>query len=128
MWRQLKKVNTPLDYTVVPIIGFSIANLYRIVDRKKDLVKLQHGEYISYGKIEAVLKTCPIVENICLYADSAQEYIVATVVPSLPELGKLTDKPPAKAIKDPKIRDEVVKLMQNYGINQRLLKVELPHK
>jgi long-subunit acyl-CoA synthetase (AMP-forming) len=28
----------------------------RIVDRKKDLVKLQHGEYISYGKVEAVLK------------------------------------------------------------------------
>jgi len=46
--------------------------LFRIVDRKKDLVKLQHGEYISYGKVEAVLKTCPIVENICLYADSSR--------------------------------------------------------
>ena len=33
----------------------------RIVDRKKDLVKLQHGEYISYGKVEAILKTSPLV-------------------------------------------------------------------
>ena len=33
----------------------------RIVDRKKDLVKLQHGEYISYGKVEAILKTSPFV-------------------------------------------------------------------
>jgi long-chain acyl-CoA synthetase len=22
----------------------------KIIDRKKDLVKLQHGEYVSYGK------------------------------------------------------------------------------
>lgn len=44
----------------------------KIVDRKKDLVKLQHGEYISYGKVEAILKTCPIVESICLYGDSSK--------------------------------------------------------
>ncbi|KAL7012110.1 hypothetical protein ACKWTF_014638 [Chironomus riparius] len=41
----------------------------KIIDRKKDLVKLQHGEYLSLGKIESELKTCPIVENICIYAD-----------------------------------------------------------
>ncbi len=38
----------------------------RIVDRKKDLVKLQHGEYVSLGKVEAVLKTCDVVDNICV--------------------------------------------------------------
>ena len=29
----------------------SLSIVVRIVDRKKDLVKLQHGEYISYGKV-----------------------------------------------------------------------------
>lgn len=100
----------------------------KIIDRKKDLVKLQHGEYISYGKVEAVLKTCPIVENICLYADSSKEFVVAIVVPSHQELAQLSKKPIAEAIQDPKIRKEVVSLLQNYGINQNLQKVELPHK
>lgn len=39
------------------------------VDRKKDLVKLQAGEYVSLGKVEAVLKNCPLIDNICAYAN-----------------------------------------------------------
>jgi long-chain acyl-CoA synthetase len=78
--------------------------------------------------VEAVLKTCPIVESICLFADSTREFVVAIVVPAIAELSKLSDKPAAEVIKDPKIREEVVKLLQNYGINQRLLKVEMPFK
>lgn len=38
-------------------------------DRKKDLVKLQAGEYVSLGKVEAVLKNCALVDNICAYAN-----------------------------------------------------------
>ena len=53
----------------------------RIVDRKKDLVKLQLGEYVSLGKVEAQLKTHPLVENICVYGDSYQSYTVAVMVP-----------------------------------------------
>lgn len=39
------------------------------VDRKKDLVKLQAGEYVSLGKVESALKNCPLIENICAYAN-----------------------------------------------------------
>ena len=53
-----------------------------ITDRKKDLVKLQFGEYVSLGKVEAELKTCSLVENICVYADASKTYTVALVVPS----------------------------------------------
>lgn len=38
-------------------------------DRKKDLVKLQAGEYVSLGKVEAMLKNCPVIDNICVYAN-----------------------------------------------------------
>jgi long-chain acyl-CoA synthetase len=52
------------------------------IDRKKDLVKLQAGEYVSLGKVEAELKTCPVVENICVYADPTRNNTVALVVPN----------------------------------------------
>ena len=44
----------------------------KIVDRKKDLVKLQLGEYVSLGKVEAQLKTHPFVDNICVDGDPYQ--------------------------------------------------------
>jgi long-chain acyl-CoA synthetase len=55
-------------------------------DRKKDLVKLQLGEYVSLGKVEAELKTCAVVENICVYGDATKHYTVALVVPNPSQL------------------------------------------
>ena len=53
----------------------------RIVDRKKDLVKLQGGEYVSLGKVESLLKIHPAIENICVCADSSMNHTVALVIP-----------------------------------------------
>ncbi|XP_076886264.1 long chain acyl-CoA synthetase 9, chloroplastic-like [Bidens hawaiensis] len=53
-----------------------------IIDRKKDIVKLQHGEYVSLGKVEAVLSASPYVDNIMVYANSFHSYCVALVVAS----------------------------------------------
>ena len=53
----------------------------KIIDRKKDLVKLQFGEYVSLGKVEAALKTCPVVENVCIYGEATKSYCVALLVP-----------------------------------------------
>ncbi|KAK4860487.1 hypothetical protein QYF36_024723 [Acer negundo] len=51
-----------------------------IIDRKKDIVKLQHGEYVSLGKVEAALSVSPYVDNIMLHADPFHIYCVALVV------------------------------------------------
>ena len=42
----------------------------RIVDRKKDLVKLSHGEYIALGKLESVYRSSPFVETVLVYGDA----------------------------------------------------------
>lgn len=55
-----------------------------IIDRKKDIVKLQHGEYVSLGKVEAALVVSPYIDNIMLHADPFHSYCVALVVASQP--------------------------------------------
>lgn len=53
------------------------------------MVKLQFGEYVSLGKVESELKTCPLVENICVYGDASKNYTVALVVPNQNQLNEL---------------------------------------
>lgn len=57
-----------------------------IIDRRKDLVKLARGEYVSYGKVESTLRRVDIVENICVYADPFHEFCIAVVLPERLEL------------------------------------------
>lgn len=59
-----------------------------IIDRKKDIVKLQHGEYVSLGKVESALATSSYVENIMVYADPFHNYCVALIVPAHQALEK----------------------------------------
>ncbi|VFQ90886.1 unnamed protein product [Cuscuta campestris] len=53
-----------------------------IIDRKKGIIKLQHGEYISLGKVETVLRASKYVDNILVHADPFHSYCVALIVPS----------------------------------------------
>ena len=64
----------------------------KIIDRKKDLVKLQFGEYVSLGKVESELKTCPLVENVCAYGQGTFTYVVALVVPDRNKLTAFVGK------------------------------------
>ncbi|KAM3311862.1 hypothetical protein ACQJBY_032083 [Aegilops geniculata] len=63
-----------------------------IIDRKKDIVKLQHGEYVSLGKVEATLSVSPYVDNIMVHADPSQNYCVALVVAAHGELENWASK------------------------------------
>ena len=58
-------------------------------DRKKDLVKLRHGEYIALGKIEAALKTSPLLTNAGVFVDSNELSCVAVVVGNEAELQRI---------------------------------------
>ena len=71
---------------------FFILNHFQIVDRMKDLVKLQYGEYVSLGKVESELKTCSLVDNVCVYADPTKLYAVALLMPNPDQLKALAEK------------------------------------
>lgn len=54
----------------------------RIIDRKKDLIKLANGEYISLGKVESTLLTNSLIDNICVVGTLHRDYLIALVVPN----------------------------------------------
>ncbi|KAI9142081.1 acyl-CoA synthetase [Paraphysoderma sedebokerense] len=52
-----------------------------IIDRKKNLIKLAHGEYVALEKLESIYASSQFVQRICLYGDSEKYFLVAIVVP-----------------------------------------------
>ncbi|OAV90647.1 hypothetical protein, variant [Puccinia triticina 1-1 BBBD Race 1] len=50
-----------------------------IIDRKKNLVKLAGGEYIALEKLESIYKSCALVGNLCVHADSTANRPMAIV-------------------------------------------------
>lgn len=64
----------------------------KIIDRCKDLIKLQNGEYISLGKVESALKGCQYVDNICVYGGAFSASLVAIVSPNKKALSELAQQ------------------------------------
>lgn len=62
-----------------------------IIDRKKDLIKLAHGEYISLGRVETSLLTNQHIDNICVYGNSHYDYLIALVVPNQKNIETLAE-------------------------------------
>lgn len=90
-------------------------------DRKKDLVKLQGGEYVAVGQVETVLKMVPIVEQIYIHADSNHEFTVVFIVPSTKHLEDLAESLGVSGeledlCKDKKVESEVLKKLTESGI------------
>jgi len=110
--------------------------VFRLIDRKKDLVKLQLGEYVSLGKVEAQMKTNPLVDNICVYADSLKSNTVAFIVPIREALEQLAssyisvtgevEATYEQVCDDPGVRGEVLRRLASHGQEQGLQKFEIP--
>ena len=105
---------------------------FKIIDRKKDLVKLQNGEYISLGKVETELKTMDIIDNICAYGNSLQDFIVALVQPNMGILQKLASecgRPTTDSdemVNDPALTDVVLGMIQSHSKTIGFLRKEIP--
>jgi long-subunit acyl-CoA synthetase (AMP-forming) len=68
---------------------FTPAGNLQIIDRKKDLVKLQQGEYVALSKVENVLKACQYTALPMVYAQSTKSYCIVLLCPAVHKLKEL---------------------------------------
>ncbi|NXP45208.1 ACSL4 ligase, partial [Heliornis fulica] len=105
----------------------------QIIDRKKDLVKLQAGEYVSLGKVEAALKNCPLIDNICAYAKSDQSYVISFVVPNQKKLTALAEQKGIHGTwvdicNNPTMEAEILQEIKEVANKMKLERFEIPIK
>ncbi|XP_069067574.1 long-chain-fatty-acid--CoA ligase 4 isoform X2 [Pleurodeles waltl] len=105
----------------------------QIIDRKKDLVKLQAGEYVSLGKVEAALKNCPLIDNICAYANSFHSYVISFVVPNQKKLTQLAQQNGIEGTweeicNNSLMETEVLKEIKEVASSMKLERFEIPIK
>ena len=103
-----------------------------IIDRKKDLVKLPNGEYISLGKVETCLKIHPLVENVCAYVNPMKPGVLAIVVPDALKLrgeAKMTlglaESDPRALCRCPKVIQHLETVLKEHATS-RLERFEVP--
>uniref|UniRef100_A0A671SZR2 long-chain-fatty-acid--CoA ligase n=1 Tax=Sinocyclocheilus anshuiensis TaxID=1608454 RepID=A0A671SZR2_9TELE len=103
----------------------------QIVDRKKDLVKLQAGEYVSLGKVESALKNCSLIDNICAYANSDQNYVISFIVPNQKNLTALANQKGIEGTWEeicnhPVMEREVLREIKEVATSIKLQRFEIP--
>lgn len=86
-------------------------------------------------QVEAELKSCAYVDNICLYANSQQNFVVGLVTPNedamrqlCTHLGIEGEMSYRDMCNDPEIQSEVVKAISEHGLKSGLTKIEIPKK
>lgn len=72
-----------------------------IIDRLKNMIKLQSGEYIALEKLESIYKSCSLIAMICVYASQDADQPIAIAVPHESNLRAALTSAPIAGV-DPK--------------------------
>ena len=112
-------------------------NCFKIVDRVKNIFKLQQGEYVSPEKIENIYSCCKYIEQIFVTGNSLKSYLVCIVYPKFDDIIEFFKN---KGIKDinrdncknyfenEELKNEIINIMDIFGREKNLMGFELPKK
>jgi long-chain acyl-CoA synthetase len=99
----------------------------RVIDRVKNLVKMQGGEYIALEKVEAVYRGAQTVANLMVHADPERSRPIAVIMPNekvLQDKAKELGVDEHSMHTDPKIRNFVLKDLQGAAKRAALSSIE----
>jgi fatty acid CoA ligase FadD9 len=61
------------------------------VDRRSNVLKLAHGEFVATSNLEAVYSAAPLVRQIFVYGSSERSTLLAVIVPTVDAFGAFVD-------------------------------------
>ncbi|KAG6027249.1 hypothetical protein E4U41_000997 [Claviceps citrina] len=100
----------------------------RVIDRLKNLVKMQGGEYIALEKVESIYRGAQTVGNVMVHADPEHSRPVAVIMPNekvLVDKARELGVPEHEMHTDPKVRSAVLKDLQTTGKRAGLSSMEI---
>ena len=77
---------------------FNADGTLTLIDRIKNLVKLQGGEYIALERLESIYKACNLVSNICVHASPDAKQPIAVVIPHEAHLRRALEEKPVAGV------------------------------
>lgn len=88
---------------------------------------------MSLGKVEAALKNCPLIDNICAYANSDESYVIGFVVPNQKQLLALAQQKQVQGsweeiCNTAVMEKEVLRVITEAAVNAKLERFEIPKK
>lgn len=103
----------------------------KIIDRAKNLFKLDHGEYIAPEKVEGVFQRSEWVHQSWIYGDSLKDYILAFVVVDPAKLEsyaqeKGMDASSAQLLEDANLKQLVFDSIHKLAAEKELVAKERP--
>ncbi|CAF0948680.1 unnamed protein product [Adineta steineri] len=107
--------------------------IVKIIDRKKDLIKLRAGEYVSLTRVEMAISKFSIIENCCLCASSSAEYTVVLICPNSKQITNYSEKhfnekEWQKLVDNDEFNEQVLKDIQDICQKNGIEKFETPQR
>jgi len=96
-----------------------------IIDKKKSFFKLSQGEYVAGDKVEEVYNKSDIVEEMFVYGNSNNDYIIAVVVPKKDKVKEMAkemniDGSYEEQLKNKELRQKVLAEMNKIAKSESL--------
>ena len=104
-------------------------NAMKIIDRKKNIFKLQQGEYVASEKVEGIYSKSHLISEVFLHGESLHNFAVAVVTVNKDEVLKLAEKNNIKGsyeelCRKREVRILVCKELDSFGKQNGLMSFE----